>query len=95
MVITDVNEFVGKLHGRVPVILEPEQFGPWPEGKAGVEVLKPAANDALQRWPVSRRVKGSRAPFLDAEGEMRARYRHRSSPLKPQVAAQAVVALAA
>jgi len=33
---------------------------------AGVELLKPAANDLLQRWPVSKRVNSSRADADDA-----------------------------
>ena len=36
-----------------------------PDGKAGLELLKPAAEDVLQRWPVSKRVKSSRAPDDD------------------------------
>jgi putative SOS response-associated peptidase YedK len=38
------------------VILEPDQFEPWLAGKAGVELLQSAANDVLQKWPVSKRV---------------------------------------
>jgi hypothetical protein len=34
-------------------------------GAAGLELLKPAANDVLQCWPVSRRVNSSRAPDDD------------------------------
>jgi hypothetical protein len=30
-------------------------------------LLKPAANDVLQRWPVSRRVNSSRAPADDPD----------------------------
>jgi hypothetical protein len=43
---------------------------PDPRGRsfsmAAVELLKPAANDVLQRWPVSRRVNSSKAPADDA-----------------------------
>ena len=35
-------------------------------GEAGLDLLKPAANDLLQRWRVSRRVNSSRAPAEDA-----------------------------
>jgi putative SOS response-associated peptidase YedK len=66
MVITDANEVVGELHDRMPVILEQDQFEPWLSGAAGVEILTPAANDVLQRWPVSRRVNSSRADDGDA-----------------------------
>ena len=33
---------------------------------SGLDILKPAANDVLQCWPVSRRVNSSRAPDDDA-----------------------------
>jgi putative SOS response-associated peptidase YedK len=66
MVITEANEFVAEVHHRMPVILETDQFEPWLTGGAGVELLKPAANDVLQRWPVSRRVNNSRASDDDA-----------------------------
>jgi putative SOS response-associated peptidase YedK len=44
MVVTDANEFVAEVHDRMPVILEVHQFEPWLSGRAGVELLKPAAN---------------------------------------------------
>jgi putative SOS response-associated peptidase YedK len=66
MIMTDANEFVGELHDRMPVILEPEQFQAWLTGAAGLEILKPAANDVLQCWPVSRHVNSSRASDDDA-----------------------------
>jgi hypothetical protein len=34
-------------------------------GEAGIELLKPASNDLLQRWPVSQRVNSSKAPVDD------------------------------
>jgi hypothetical protein len=43
----------------MPVILEADQFEPWLSGSAGLKMLKPAANDVLQRWPASRRMKWS------------------------------------
>jgi putative SOS response-associated peptidase YedK len=66
IVITEANEFVAEVHDRMPVILEADQFEPWLLGSAGVELLKPAANDVLQRWPVSKRVNSSRASDEDA-----------------------------
>jgi putative SOS response-associated peptidase YedK len=66
MVIADANEFVGEVHDRMPVVLEPDQFERWLSGEAGVELLKPAADDVLQRWPVSKRVNSSRASDDDA-----------------------------
>jgi hypothetical protein len=35
-------------------------------GEAGVELLKPAPNDLLQKWPVSKRVNSSRADDNDS-----------------------------
>jgi putative SOS response-associated peptidase YedK len=55
------NRFVAKLHDCMPVILEPEQFEVWLTGAAGLVILKPAANDVLQCWPVSQRVNSSHA----------------------------------
>jgi putative SOS response-associated peptidase YedK len=49
----------------MPVILESDQFKPWLMGNAGVELFTPAANDLLQRWPVSKRVNSSRADADD------------------------------
>jgi putative SOS response-associated peptidase YedK len=66
MIITDANEFVAEVHDRMPVILEPDQHEPWLTGNAGVQLIKPAANDLLQRWPVSKRVNSSRADADDA-----------------------------
>jgi len=47
------------------IITTPNDFEPWLSGKAGLELLKPAPNDVLQRWPVSKRVNSSRAPADD------------------------------
>jgi len=66
MVITNANEFVADVHDRMPVVLEPDQFEPWLTGRAGMEVLKPTANDVVQKWPVSKRVNSSRASDDDA-----------------------------
>jgi putative SOS response-associated peptidase YedK len=66
MVITEPNKFVAEVHDRMPVILEPDNFEPWLTCKAGIELLKPAAGDILQRWPVSTRVNTSRAADDDA-----------------------------
>jgi putative SOS response-associated peptidase YedK len=38
----------------MPVVLEPDQFSPWLENEAGLEILVPAAECVLQRWPVQR-----------------------------------------
>jgi putative SOS response-associated peptidase YedK len=61
MIITEPNEFVAEVHDRMPVFLTQVQFGPWLRAEAGVEYLKPAPNDFLQKCPVSKRVNSSRA----------------------------------
>ena len=44
------------IHDRMPVLLDKADFKPWLNGAAGAELLKPAAEDHLRIWPVSRRV---------------------------------------
>jgi putative SOS response-associated peptidase YedK len=65
MIITEPNRFVAEVHDRMPVLLAEKDFEPWLSGAAGKEMLKPAADDVLQRWPVSKRVNSSRAPDDD------------------------------
>ena len=62
MIITQPNKLVAEVHDRMPVLLDEKDYEPWLSGKAGLELLKPAAEDVLQRWPVSKRVNSSRAP---------------------------------
>jgi putative SOS response-associated peptidase YedK len=66
MIITEPNEFVAEVHDRMPVLLTDRQFDPWLTGEAGVEYLKPAPNNFLQKLPVSKRVNSSRADDNDA-----------------------------
>jgi putative SOS response-associated peptidase YedK len=56
MIITQANSFVGAIHDRMPVLLDQEGAAAWLSGEAGLELLKPAPDDALRMWPVSRRV---------------------------------------
>jgi putative SOS response-associated peptidase YedK len=50
--------------GVVYTDLESTDFASW-LNEGGSTLLRPAANDVLQRWPVSRRVNSSRAPADD------------------------------
>jgi putative SOS response-associated peptidase YedK len=61
MIITEPNEFVAEVHDRMPVLLAEDDYDPWLRAEAGIELLKPAPNNLLQKWPVSRRVNSSRA----------------------------------
>jgi putative SOS response-associated peptidase YedK len=65
MLITEPNKFVAEVHDRMPVLLDEKDYEPWLSGSAGLELLKPAAEDVLQRWSVSIRVNSSRAPDDD------------------------------
>jgi putative SOS response-associated peptidase YedK len=60
MIIGEPNEFVAEVHDRMPILLKPEQFDHWLGGNMGVEELKPATNDYLRRWAVSKRVNSSK-----------------------------------
>ena len=66
MIITAANDFVAEVHDRMPVILEPAGFDGWLDRSSGIELLTPAPNDLLVRWPVSKRVNSSRASDEDA-----------------------------
>ena len=65
MIICEPNNFVAEVHDRMPVLLAEKDFELWLGGAAGLELLKPAPEDMLQRWPVSRRVNSSKAPDDD------------------------------
>ena len=56
MIVAEPSDFAAEIHDRMPVFLTEQQFGPWLSGEAGAEYLKPAPDDHLQRWPVSKRV---------------------------------------
>ena len=66
MIITKANVVASKVHDRMPVLLRREDFDRWLTGTATTELLKPAPDDYLQAWPVSREVNSSRAPGDDA-----------------------------
>jgi putative SOS response-associated peptidase YedK len=40
----------------MPVVLDKADIGRWLRGEAATEVLRPAGEDRLRMWPVSRRV---------------------------------------
>jgi putative SOS response-associated peptidase YedK len=66
MIITNANELASKIHDRMPVLLQPKDFDGWLNGTAGIELMRPAPENYLQTWPVSRRVNSSRAPRDDS-----------------------------
>jgi putative SOS response-associated peptidase YedK len=61
MIITEPNNFVAEFHDRMPVLLRPDQYEHWLSGNMGVDELKPAPDDYLQKWPVPKRVNSSKS----------------------------------
>ena len=68
MVITQPNKFVAEVHDRMPVVLEPKDFEMWERGdiREAATLMKPAAEDVLQKWPVSKLVNSSRTSDDDS-----------------------------
>ena len=56
LIVTAANDFTRRIHDRMPVLLDRHDLDAWLTGKAGVELLRPAPNDLLRMWPVSKRV---------------------------------------
>jgi putative SOS response-associated peptidase YedK len=56
LIVTSANDFTRRIHDRMPVLLGRQDQDAWLTGKAGVELLRPAPNDLLRIWPVSKRV---------------------------------------
>jgi putative SOS response-associated peptidase YedK len=56
-----------------PPLLDKADIRPWLNGEAGTELLRPAGEDRLRMWPVSRRVNktgsGDDDPTLIDEAE--------------------------
>jgi putative SOS response-associated peptidase YedK len=59
MIVTEANEFAGRIHDRMPVFLRGDSFETWLDGSAGVELLCSAPENLLHVWPVSKRVNRS------------------------------------
>ncbi|MFU8894829.1 MAG: SOS response-associated peptidase [Gammaproteobacteria bacterium] len=60
IITTHANEFMRPLHDRMPVVLDAEARDAWLNSDTSPDALQallvPAAADALEAWPVSRRV---------------------------------------
>jgi putative SOS response-associated peptidase YedK len=56
IIVTNANELTRPIHDRMPVVLDKANIRPWLSGESGTELLRPAAEDRLRMWPVSRRV---------------------------------------
>lgn len=68
VITTKANELTQRLHDRMPVILEPENYRTWLEAEDPRGLLRPAPVEMLQCFPVSERVNSPRndAPDLIA-----------------------------
>ena len=60
MVITDANAYVARYHDRMPVILDRISMKTWLGGDDPSTLLRPAPEDAISGYPVSRRVNNAR-----------------------------------
>ena len=56
MVVSEATAWMAPYHDRMPVLLTGDEIENWLTGKAGKEVLRPAAESALREWVVSSRV---------------------------------------
>jgi putative SOS response-associated peptidase YedK len=56
IIVSDASEWMMRYHDRMPVLLRAGDFDEWLNGTLGPEALKPAADNALREWPVSKRM---------------------------------------
>jgi putative SOS response-associated peptidase YedK len=73
IITTDANQMIAELHDRMPVILEPDDWPAWLGEAEGdpATLLRPAGDEVLKVWPVSRQVNSPRnngAELLEAAG---------------------------
>ena len=67
IIVTSANRFMRTFHDRMPVLLHGDDVRTWIFQGGGVDdLLRPAPEDLLQQWPVSRRVNAA-ARTDDAE----------------------------
>jgi putative SOS response-associated peptidase YedK len=46
--VPSANALTRTIHDRMPVLIEPKDFGPWLNSEAGTELLPPAPDDTLR-----------------------------------------------
>jgi putative SOS response-associated peptidase YedK len=59
IIVTAANDATRPVHDRMPSLLAAPDVERWLTGAAGSELLRPAPDDAVRLWPVSRRVNRS------------------------------------
>jgi putative SOS response-associated peptidase YedK len=72
IVTTEANEFMSRLHSRMPVILTPDTAQRWLAGDMELIGEAAAIYPQMQAWPVDRRVNNARnqgVDLIDAVGE--------------------------
>jgi putative SOS response-associated peptidase YedK len=60
IITTEPNELTRRLHDRMPVILDPNDYRRWLEADSPEDLLKPCPVDMLQCFPVSVRVNAAK-----------------------------------
>ena len=60
IVTTEANAPMRAVHDRMPVILAPEDWAVWLEADDPLALLRPAPDDLLRFWPVSKAVNSPR-----------------------------------
>jgi putative SOS response-associated peptidase YedK len=59
MVVTAANEIAARVHDRMPVFLSADNIASWLDGSTSPTPLRPAPENLLQVWPISKRVNRS------------------------------------
>lgn len=60
LITTAANEFMAKLHHRMPMVLEPRRAADWLGGDAAMAARATEDSPKLRAWPVDRRVNNAR-----------------------------------
>lgn len=62
IIVTEANEFMTQIHDRMPVILNPDDYGRWldSDNDDGISLLTPCPDDWLDAYPVSTHVNSPR-----------------------------------
>ena len=69
IVTTDANATMRAVHDRMPVVLAPDDWAEWLEGEDSALLLRPAPDDLLRFWPVSKAVNSPRNNGPELLGE--------------------------
>jgi putative SOS response-associated peptidase YedK len=62
IITTQANEVMAPIHDRMPLIISPEQWSRWlsPDVVEVAQLLEPYRSDAMEAWPVTRKVSNAR-----------------------------------